>query len=75
MSAFLTLMITPITQVTPNISEYPAYARSQGVVRTNCMDNLDRSNVVQSLFARYSVLRQFEQTSQVCACRSLLDRM
>ena len=29
-----------------------------GVLRTNCMDNLDRTNVVQSLFARRSLLMQ-----------------
>jgi hypothetical protein len=29
-----------------------------GVIRTNCMDNLDRTNVVQSLFARRSLLMQ-----------------
>lgn len=29
----------------------------RGVVRTNCMDNLDRTNVVQSLFARRAALR------------------
>ncbi len=29
-----------------------------GVVRTNCMDNLDRTNVVQSLFGRRSLLLQ-----------------
>jgi phosphatidylinositol 4-phosphatase len=29
-----------------------------GVVRTNCMDNLDRTNVVQSLFARRSLMMQ-----------------
>uniref|UniRef100_A0A7S1UKE5 SAC domain-containing protein n=1 Tax=Phaeomonas parva TaxID=124430 RepID=A0A7S1UKE5_9STRA len=28
-----------------------------GVVRTNCMDNLDRTNVVQSLIARHVLLR------------------
>jgi phosphatidylinositol 4-phosphatase len=31
-----------------------------GVLRTNCMDNLDRTNVVQSLFARRSLLVQLE---------------
>ena len=31
-------------------------SRQIGVVRTNCMDNLDRTNVVQSLFARQAVL-------------------
>jgi hypothetical protein len=30
----------------------------EGVIRTNCMDNLDRTNVVQSLFARRSLLVQ-----------------
>eukprot|EP01038_Epipyxis_sp_PR26KG_P004164 gene4164-5928_t len=29
-----------------------------GVIRTNCMDNLDRTNVVQSLFARRSLMLQ-----------------
>lgn len=29
-----------------------------GVIRTNCMDNLDRTNVVQSLMARRSLLMQ-----------------
>lgn len=28
----------------------------RGVLRTNCMDNLDRTNVVQSLFGRWAVL-------------------
>lgn len=30
----------------------------RGVVRTNCMDNLDRTNVAQSIFARRSILMQ-----------------
>ena len=30
-----------------------------GVVRTNCMDCLDRTNVVQSMFGRYILFRQF----------------
>ncbi|TMW61951.1 hypothetical protein Poli38472_009444 [Pythium oligandrum] len=34
-----------------------------GVVRTNCMDNLDRTNVVQSLFARRSLLLQLNETA------------
>ncbi|CCI47497.1 unnamed protein product [Albugo candida] len=32
-----------------------------GVVRTNCMDNLDRTNVVQSLFGRRSLLIQLNE--------------
>jgi hypothetical protein len=31
-------------------------SKQRGVVRTNCMDNLDRTNVVQSLFARRAAL-------------------
>jgi hypothetical protein len=34
-----------------------------GVIRTNCMDNLDRTNVVQSLFARRSLLMQLGKTA------------
>lgn len=33
-----------------------------GVLRTNCMDNLDRTNVVQSLFARRSIMIQLGKT-------------
>ena len=36
-----------------------------GVIRTNCMDNLDRTNVVQSLFARRSLVFQVGKTEQV----------
>jgi phosphatidylinositol 4-phosphatase len=32
-----------------------------GCIRTNCMDNLDRTNVVQSLFARRSILKQLNK--------------
>ena len=34
-----------------------------GVIRTNCMDNLDRTNVVQSLFARRSLIMQLGHMS------------
>jgi hypothetical protein len=34
-----------------------------GVVRTNCMDNLDRTNVVQSLLGRRSLLIQLNKTA------------
>lgn len=32
-----------------------------GVVRTNCMDCLDRTNVVQSMFGRYILFRQLQE--------------
>jgi phosphatidylinositol 4-phosphatase len=31
-----------------------------GVIRTNCMDNLDRTNVTQSAFARWTLERQLQ---------------
>ncbi|ETL35557.1 hypothetical protein L916_12328 [Phytophthora nicotianae] len=36
--------------------------KQSGVVRTNCMDNLDRTNVVQSLFGRRSLMLQLNET-------------
>jgi hypothetical protein len=32
-----------------------------GIIRTNCMDNLDRTNVVQCLFARRSLIFQIQK--------------
>ena len=37
----------------------------KGVIRTNCMDNLDRTNVVQSLFARRSLILQVGLSGKV----------
>ena len=36
-------------------------SRQDGVVRTNCMDCLDRTNVVQSMFGRYVLYRQLHE--------------
>jgi len=38
-------------------------SRQSGIIRTNCIDNLDRTNVVQSLFGRQSILAQFNKRS------------
>lgn len=38
----------------------PLIARQTSVVRTNCMDCLDRTNVVQSALARFMLTRQFQ---------------
>eukprot|EP01029_Cantina_marsupialis_P023492 TRINITY_DN5882_c0_g1_i1.p1 TRINITY_DN5882_c0_g1~~TRINITY_DN5882_c0_g1_i1.p1 ORF type:complete len:591 (+),score=173.82 TRINITY_DN5882_c0_g1_i1:37-1773(+) len=35
-------------------------SRQNGVCRTNCMDNLDRTNVVQSMIGRWGVLNHFK---------------
>ena len=36
-----------------------------GCIRTNCMDNLDRTNVVQSLFARRSIIAQLGKSNMI----------
>lgn len=40
-----------------------------GVMRTNCMDNLDRTNVVQSLLARRSLLQQVNALPHICVAK------
>ncbi|RHY27914.1 hypothetical protein DYB32_006438 [Aphanomyces invadans] len=58
------------THILANIRYFSKSATGQvtstqsGVVRTNCMDNLDRTNVVQSLFARRSLLLQVGESVQ-----------
>lgn len=42
-----------------NDGRLEARSLQSSVMRTNCMDCLDRTNVVQSLFARYTLNRQF----------------
>ena len=45
-----------------------------GVIRTNCMDNLDRTNVVQSLFARRALVLQVGKADQAdMAGKGLLE--
>lgn len=39
-------------------SGWTIHSKQYSVVRTNCMDCLDRTNVVQSLFGRYMLFRQ-----------------
>jgi len=36
-----------------------------GVVRTNCMDCLDRTNVVQSIFGRYMLFEQLSENNNI----------
>lgn len=45
----------------------------EGVIRTNCMDNLDRTNVVQSLFARRSILLQLDKLEPKITITNCLD--
>ena len=43
----------------------------KGVIRTNCMDNLDRTNVAQTLFARYSLLAQIGRPYDLSTIKTL----
>lgn len=45
-------------------------ARQSGVVRTNCMDCLDRTNVVQSQIAKWVLQRQLEESNVLPPGRS-----
>lgn len=42
-------------------SDWELKSVQDGVVRTNCMDCLDRTNVVQSIFGRYILYRQLQE--------------
>jgi hypothetical protein len=42
------------------IGEVKVLSRQKGVVRTNCMDCLDRTNVTQSMLARWALNKQFK---------------
>lgn len=42
-------------------SDWEVKSVQDGVVRTNCMDCLDRTNVVQSMFGRYILYRQLQE--------------
>src|SRR5690606_29394875 len=52
-----------LKQIGPYIDEYGYYCRQParhqvGIIRTNCVDSLDRTNVVQSLIAKKVLLQQ-----------------
>jgi hypothetical protein len=42
-------------------TDWEIKSAQDGVVRTNCMDCLDRTNVVQSMFGRYILYRQLQE--------------
>jgi len=43
------------------VTDWEVKSVQDGVVRTNCMDCLDRTNVVQSMFGRYILYRQLQE--------------
>ena len=42
-----------------------------GVVRTNCMDNLDRTNVAQAAVAKWTLERQLKAANVISAADSV----
>lgn len=44
-----------------DLTDWEVKSVQDGVVRTNCMDCLDRTNVVQSMFGRYILFRQLQE--------------
>ncbi len=51
----------PSAKTTLSAPTWEIRSLQDGVVRTNCMDCLDRTNVVQSMFGRYMLYRQLHQ--------------
>ncbi|CAH1780316.1 unnamed protein product [Owenia fusiformis] len=49
--------------------------QQEGVFRTNCIDCLDRTNVVQSLLARRSLLEQFQQLGMLSPGERVEDQV
>jgi hypothetical protein len=47
--------------------------RQTSVIRTNCMDCLDRTNVVQSEMARHVLTQQFREAGILSATESFTD--
>ena len=44
-----------------NNGDKVAKRKQTGIVRTNCMDNLDRTNVVQAALAKYTLNQQLRE--------------
>ncbi|KAL3793688.1 hypothetical protein HJC23_010260 [Cyclotella cryptica] len=53
--------VVPTNETTAGSCIWKITSLQDGVVRTNCMDCLDRTNVVQSMFGRYILYRQLHQ--------------
>jgi phosphatidylinositol 4-phosphatase len=68
-------LVSLLQQVTGTLEEHGYFSASidgtavrshqRGIIRTNCMDCLDRTNVVQSIFGRYMLFRALQGTKQL----------
>ena len=55
-----------------NNGQWKVERQQSGVVRTNCMDCLDRTNVVQSIFGRYALFNELNGMSASSTDKKLL---
>jgi hypothetical protein len=55
------------------IDENDVVKKQQGVVRTNCMDNLDRTNVVQAFLAKRTLNAQLQSIGVLSPSASIDD--
>lgn len=54
-------------------NESPPVKLQQGIIRTNCMDNLDRTNVVQAALAKWTIDRQLKSLGIISKNESIDD--
>ena len=50
-----------------------AIRKQEGVVRTNCMDNLDRTNVVQAAIAKWTLANQLHELDIIESGKTIDD--
>ena len=58
-----------VPKLSNDSTDWEVTSVQDGVVRTNCMDCLDRTNVVQSMFGRYILYRQLQERKGLRAKR------
>ncbi|KAL7503066.1 hypothetical protein ACHAXN_000902 [Cyclotella atomus] len=57
----------PIDEPSAQTDQWKIISIQDGVVRTNCMDCLDRTNVVQSMFGRFMLYKIFHERTGLAA--------
>ncbi|WWC92502.1 uncharacterized protein L201_007461 [Kwoniella dendrophila CBS 6074] len=51
--------------INPNSSQYVVLSKQNGVIRTNCMDCLDRTNVAQSALGKWALNKQLRMAGVI----------
>lgn len=57
----------------PGLANVNVISKQKGVIRTNCMDCLDRTNVTQSALARWALNKQFRAAGILSHKESIED--